>query len=416
LKASIFTPTHRPDYLSEVHRALCRQTVRDFEWVLVPNGPRAALPEEITRDPRVKIAHAPPELDGKIGALKRFACGACSGDVFVELDHDDLLAERALERILDAFRDGADFVFSDFVNFLPDGSSQVYDPRYGWTEREETIDGKRYRVNEAFECNARSLYEIFFAPNHVRAWTRKCYETAGGHDATLEVCDDHDLICRTYLAGCNMRRIPECLYLYRLQEGNRNSYLERNAQIQQMQLQIGNRYFYRLVEEWCTREKLPRWDLGGRLGCPEGYRSIDLQDADLVHDVTRGLPFPDSSVGILRAYDFLEHIPPSHVVAVMNEIHRVLVPGGWLISRTPSTDGRGAFQDPTHVSFWNENSFWYYTQREVAKYVAGISCRFQGTRVWTEHPSDWHRANHIPYVYADLCALKGQRQPGIQDI
>ena len=32
-----------------------------------------------------------------------------------------------------------------------------------------------------------------------------------------------------------------------------------------------------------------------------------------------------------------------------------------LLSLTPSTDGRGAYQDPTHVAFYNENSFWYYT-------------------------------------------------------
>ncbi len=416
LKASVFTPTHRPDYLVAVYRALARQSLRDFEWVLVPNGPSAALPEEILRDRRVKVAVAPATLDGKIGALKRFACSACSGDVLVELDHDDLLTERALERVVDGVRDGAGFVYSDFANFLPDGSCQTYDPRFGWTQREEAIDGRTYSVMEAFECNARSLYEIFFSPNHVRAWTRDAYAQAGGHDATLEVCDDHDLVCRTYLTGTAMRRIPECLYLYRLQEGDRNSYLERNALIQATQLEVGNRHFYRLADEWCRREGLPRWDLGGRLGCPEGYRSIDLADADLIHDVTKGLPFEDSSVGIIRAYDLLEHIPPPHVVPLMNEIHRVLAPGGWLLSRTPSTDGRGAFQDPTHVSFWNQNSFWYYTKKELAVYVPAVKCRFQGTRVWTEFPSDWHRANQIPYVYADLCALKGQRQPGLQEI
>lgn len=383
--------------------------------MLVPNG-NVEIPEEIASDQRVKIVRSPLAMDGRIGALKRFACASCSGDVLIELDHDDLLVERAIERILDAVRSGADFVFSDFVNFFPDGDSSTYDVRYGWTTREEVIDGRQCRVNEAFECDARSLWEIFYAPNHVRAWTRKCYEMVRGHDPTLEVCDDHDLVCRTYLAGSDMRRIPECLYLYRLQEGGRNSFLERNSQIQKTQLQIGNRYFYRLVDEWCRRSGLPRWDLGGRIGRPDGYLSIDLDDADLVHDVTQGLPFKDSSVGVLRAYDFLEHIPPAHVVPLMNEIYRVLAPGGWLLSRTPSTDGRGAFQDPTHVSFWNENSFWYYTNRDLAKYVPSIKCRFQATRLWTEHPSDWHRANQIPYMYADLYALKGQRSPGVQDI
>ena len=45
----------------------------------------------------------------------------------------------------------------------------------------------------------------------------------------------------------------------------------------------------------------------------------------------------------------------------MTEIWRLLKPGGLLVSSTPSTDGRGAFQDPTHYAFWNENSFKYFT-------------------------------------------------------
>jgi O-antigen biosynthesis protein len=132
-------------------------------------------------------------------------------------------------------------------------------------------------------------------------------------------------------------------------------------------------------------------------------------------------------VGCIRAYDFLEHVPhcrdsscthkpPFCVVGVMNEIYRVLVAGGWLLSGTPSTDGRGAFQDPTHCSWWNPNSFWYYTRRQQQQYVPGIAARFQGAQIWQEHPTDWHKAHNILYVYADLVALKGQRQPGICEV
>ena len=34
------------------------------------------------------------------------------------------------------------------------------------------------------------------------------------------------------------------------------------------------------------------------------------------------------------------------MVGLMNAIYRTLFPGGWLLTATPSTDGRGAFQDP----------------------------------------------------------------------
>ncbi len=160
-------------------------------------------------------------------------------------------------------------------------------------------------------------------------------------------------------------------------------------------------------------EGLPKYDLGGGLFSPEGFLSVDILDsADVVCDVRHGLPFEDGSVGVIRAKDFLEHIPHcadstcQHqacycTVGLMNEIHRVLAPGGCLLSMTPSTGGRGAFQDPTHCSFWNPNSFWYYTREEQAQFVPGIKARFEGD-VWEEYPSDWHKTHQILYVYANL--------------
>ena len=67
---------------------------------------------------------------------------------------------------------------------------------------------------------------------------------------------------------------------------------------------------------------------------------------------------------MIRAVDFLEHVPDK--VALFNELYRLLAHGGMLLSLTPSTDGRGAFQDPTHVAYYNENSFWYFTDANYA--------------------------------------------------
>ena len=104
------------------------------------------------------------------------------------------------------------------------------------------------------------------------------------------------------------------------------------------------------------------------LGC--GYRKLkdfinidnreDVQP-DLFCDVVEGLPYDDDSVDMIRAYDFLEHIHMDKVIDVITEIWRVLKPDGIFEASTPSTDGRGAFQDPTHRSFWNQNSWLYYT-------------------------------------------------------
>ena len=306
----------------------------------------------------------------------------------------------------------------------------MYDAAYGWDHYETVVDGRAYTAMRAFDAEPSAVAGIYFAPNHVRVWSREAYFAVGGHDPLRPVCDDYDLICRTYLAGVKFHHVHACLYLYRLQADGANTYLQRNQEIQVSQQEVSNQYIYRLIERWSLDRGLPMLDLGGAHGCPAGFVSVDFVDADICCDVRAGLPFADESVACIRAYDFLEHIPhcggvdcdhgagggPRCTVGVMNEIYRVLAPGGWLISRTPSTDGRGAFQDPTHASFWNPNSFWYYTRRLQAAYLRGMQARFQGNRVWQSYPTPWHEEHKILYVFADLVALKGQRQPGICEI
>ena len=107
----------------------------------------------------------------------------------------------------------------------------------------------------------------------------------------------------------------------------------------------------------------------------EGYVNIDNRaECDLVCDVTEGLPYEDNTVEEVRAFDFLEHIPLGKTVGVIEEVYRVLKIDGIFEHLTPSTDGRGAFQDPFHLSFWNINSWFYYTN--PAWNIYGIKALF----------------------------------------
>ena len=119
------------------------------------------------------------------------------------------------------------------------------------------------------------------------------------------------------------------------------------------------------------------------LGC--GYRkdrtciNIDNRAAvspDVVADINDGLPFLADSVDEVRAVDFLEHIPLGKTVPAVEEIHRVLKKNGVFYHMTPSTEGRGAFQDPTHVSFWNINSWLYYTN-DAYRNLYSIKAKFR---------------------------------------
>jgi predicted SAM-dependent methyltransferase len=163
----------------------------------------------------------------------------------------------------------------------------------------------------------------------------------------------------------------------------------------------------KLALKFASVKNLLAIDMGSAHNKPDGYLGVDQYDeegVDIVCNVGTGLPLDDNSVGVIRAVDFIEHVKDG--VALFNEFYRVLAPGGYLITRTPSTDGRGAFQDPTHVAFYNENSFWYYTNPFYRKFVPEITCDFTAVNLYTYFPSEWHEAHKIPYVAADLVANK----------
>jgi SAM-dependent methyltransferase len=249
---------------------------------------------------------------------------------------------------------------------------------------------------------------IWFAPNHVRAFSRDAYEQAGGYDPARTVLDDHDLMCRLYEAG-DFHLIDQVLYLQRLHSANTQREKQTNAFIQHETVSLYARHVERNALAWAKRQGLLALDLGAAHARPTGYIGVDQhagEEVEIVATLPEPLPLEDGTVGVIRAMDFLEHVADK--VSLFNELYRLLAPGGLLISQTPSTDGRGAFQDPTHVAFYNENSFWYWTDAKYARYVPEIAARFQISRLLTHFPSEWHQQRNIPYVEANLIALKDE--------
>lgn len=158
-----------------------------------------------------------------------------------------------------------------------------------------------------------------------------------------------------------------------------------------------------------------------------------------VVDLNRRWPWEDSSVDAIRANDIFEHLWPTFSLQgdnqgfqvrrtdvpakawVMNEAHRVLRPGGTLDIIVPTTDGRGAWQDPTHVTFWTPNDFFYYCEhweewkrfrrayRITAQFrVRGAIPGFDGRdKAWSVI-TEGHAAvaNQVTKLYVPLEAIK----------
>lgn len=112
-----------------------------------------------------------------------------------------------------------------------------------------------------------------------------------------------------------------------------------------------------------------------------GYLSVDIAPpADIIADLSQPWPWPTSTVEAVKAFDIAEHIPDS--IHFMNELWRVMTPGAVAEIEVPSaTHGAGAFQDPTHKSFWALNSFQYFQDGSFAhkrlSKAYGIKARFR---------------------------------------
>jgi len=107
------------------------------------------------------------------------------------------------------------------------------------------------------------------------------------------------------------------------------------------------------------------------LGCGKKKRSgtigVDFSarhDADVIHDLdVFPYPFDDDSVDCVYLDNCLEHL--SSPLKVMEELYRILKPGGSVFIMVPYFRSRWAYNDPTHRTFYTINSFAYYDKRHI---------------------------------------------------
>jgi hypothetical protein len=104
-----------------------------------------------------------------------------------------------------------------------------------------------------------------------------------------------------------------------------------------------------------------RVDLGCGLLKRKGYIGIDVDphsSADIVCDVTRGIPLETDSVDYLVADNLLEHIGDGFI-ALMNEVWRVCKPTARVEIIVPVFPSNKAMSDPTHRRYFTPETFAY---------------------------------------------------------
>ena len=134
------------------------------------------------------------------------------------------------------------------------------------------------------------------------------------------------------------------------------------------------------------------------------------------------IPYPDDHFHSVSAYDFLEHVPrvlPTAdgrdtrfpFIELMNEVWRVLSPGGLLYAYTPCYPHPMAFKDPTHVNIFTRDSHEYFTRPLFTARMYGFKGDFSIVRVMpalvAEHE---YEPREVPGWYAKYRLRRRERR------
>jgi SAM-dependent methyltransferase len=107
---------------------------------------------------------------------------------------------------------------------------------------------------------------------------------------------------------------------------------------------------------------LLKLDLGAGKNKKEGFTGVDaisFPGIDVVADLREKWPWADSSVAEAHCSHFLEHLERLERIHFVNELYRVLVPGGTCSVIVPHWASNRAYGDMTHC--WPPVSeMWFY--------------------------------------------------------
>jgi hypothetical protein len=147
---------------------------------------------------------------------------------------------------------------------------------------------------------------------------------------------------------------------------------------------------------------LLKLDLGCGPNKAPGFYGVDqyaMSGVDLVLDLgdtTLTWPWAEASVEEVRSSHFFEHLDQSQRTHFLNELFRILIPGGKATLTTPYWASSRAYGDPSHawppigeMTFFYANKEWRRVNAphtDAAWFPGGFTCDFEFTAGYTLHP------------------------------
>lgn len=234
---SIITPLYKTNFehFKRAYNSLCKQTLNDWEWILVDDSPNEL--DEIKnfidsiKDIRIKYYRISP-TEGNIGLSKWRACSMSQGKWLLEFDHDDLLYPWSLKTVEEAINKYPNnkFIYTDNTtidendNVTPCRYGKKFCFGYGVSYMSKTPNGNTIRTDSAGPINNCNIRHIVGVPNHLRCWERNFYFSIGGHNKNMRIADDYELLVRTFLRT-KFTHILVCCYAQRF-DGKNSQYAD----------------------------------------------------------------------------------------------------------------------------------------------------------------------------------------------
>lgn len=117
---------------------------------------------------------------------------------------------------------------------------------------------------------------------------------------------------------------------------------------------------------------------------------IDLPHIDIVADLNKGFKFlPDNSVDEIYSFHFMEHI--DNLEFFIEEVYRILKPGGKKIGKVPHFSNPYFYSDYTHHHFFGLYTFSYfckdkYFKRGVPNFYNRINFKINKIKIHFKSP------------------------------
>lgn len=225
-KVSFLLVTYNQEnYIRPAIDSILQQDYENFEVIVSDDcssdGTFAAA--SAVTDPRVKVVKTP--YNGGVGANLNFAFSHASGDVVVLCGGDDLVLAHFTTRVLQALKEGADAVYSNFSEIDSHGN------------RAQTLNFVYENATPA-KLLRKAFLHANIMPSPAMVLTREAAEAVFELSFSLVNYEDYALHTRLLLAGFKPRFLEEKLVLYRVtKEGvSHNSSAKIRARLEEKAL------------------------------------------------------------------------------------------------------------------------------------------------------------------------------------